>query len=163
MNHNAAMHSRTLPLPAARAQRGMTMIELLIAVLIFSFSMLGLAGLQTRTLALNQSGLYRSQATALTADVLDQMRSSIVKARAKKWDTALTTAAADVSVSNGGIADTELQAWKARVEKELPAGKASITTADSAKGVSSLVTIEIQWDDSRGREGAQSFKTITRL
>ncbi|MDH5541144.1 MAG: type IV pilus modification protein PilV, partial [Rhizobacter sp.] len=59
---------------ARRAQRGASMIELLVSILIFAFGMLGLVGLQNRTLGYGQISLYRSQATALTDDILDRMR-----------------------------------------------------------------------------------------
>jgi len=139
------------------------MIELLVAFVIFSFGMLGLAGLQTKILAQGQSGLYRSQAAALTADVLDQMRSSIIAARAGKWNTTTGTHASSVTVTGGGIADTELQKWKRQVETQLPGGEASITVDASVAGVNNSVTIVIQWDDSRGREAVQSFTTVSRL
>ena len=158
------MRQHSLRLKVRRHEHGMTMIELLVAFVIFSFGMLGLAGLQTRTLSLSQSGLYRSQAMALAADALDQMRSSIILARAGKWNTGLTDAASSVSVSGGGIADTELKKWKERVEAELPSGQASIQVATSATGTSNTVTIEIRWDDDRGRSGTKTaFTTVSRL
>lgn len=143
-----------------KQQRGMTMIELLVALVIFSFGMLGLAGLQTRTISLNQSGLYRSQATALAADILDQMRSSIPTARSGSWNT--TVDKDSKSYSGTDFISVSLAEWKKRVEL-LPDGKAEVTVATSSSGVSNLVTIKIQWDDSRGRDTAQSFNTLSRL
>ena len=75
-------------------QRGASMIELLVALVIFAFGMLGLAGLQTRTMEFSQSSLYRSQATALTDDVLDRMRADRANAANGLWDTATPTARA---------------------------------------------------------------------
>ena len=49
-------------------------------------------GLQTRTMEFSQSSLYRSQATALTDDVLDRMRADYANAVNGLWDTATTDA-----------------------------------------------------------------------
>lgn len=151
-------------LPMTR-QRGVSMIELLVSFVIFSFGMLGLASLQTKTLAYGQSSLFRSQATALTDDILDRMRVDIVNAKAGKWNTALNVAADDVSPSGTGVFTTDLEDWKRQVETLLPQGKASIAVA------SGVVTVIIQWDDSRAQRtsttgtpaAAPQFKTVTRL
>ena len=48
-----------------QAQRGATMLEILITLLILSIGLLGMAGLQALSLKSNQSAYYRSQATFL--------------------------------------------------------------------------------------------------
>ena len=114
--------------PASRClhpqrQRGISMVELLVSLLIFSFGMLGLAGLQTRTLSFNQSSLYRSQATALGDDILDRMRADRQNAVANPslWETALTTNAAGVTGTE--LYKTDLKLWKQSVEALLPNGR----------------------------------------
>ena len=132
------------------------MLELLVSLLIFSFGMLGLAGLQIRSLSMSQSSLYRSQATALADDILDRMRADRANALAGNWNTALTTAAS--SVSGSALYQTDLKDWKATVESLLPAGQASVNVN------ANVVTITLQWDDSRGRDSSpQSWATISRL
>ena len=91
--------------PKAR-QRGASMIELLVSILIFAFGMLGLVGLQTRTLAYGQTSLYRSQATALTDDILDRMRADRANAKANAWDSPTTDLA--TSITGTSIAKTDL-------------------------------------------------------
>ena len=145
------------------------MIELLVSLLIFTFGMLGLAGLQTRTLTFNQSSLLRSQATALTDDVLDRMRADRVNALAGRWDTPTTTAA--TAVTGTALYQTDLKDWKAQVEALLPSGKASITTVTTGTAATNgTVTIVVEWDDTRGageRPGASyvptKFETVTKL
>jgi type IV pilus assembly protein PilV len=132
------------------------MIEVLITILIFAFGMLALSGLQARALVFSQSSLYRSQATALTDDIIDRMRADRGNAKANKWDTDLGDDPAS-SFTSSAIYDVDRKDWKQTVGQLLPAGRASIdVTAD-------VVTIVIQWDDSRGREGAQTLRTISRL
>lgn len=146
------------PLPAPRSltrrQRGVGMIEVLVAIVVLAFGLLGLAGLQTRVLAYSQSSLFRSQAAALTDDILDRMRADRARALGTLWDTALDT---DLSTIGDTFPSSDLKNWKQEVAALLPAGQASISVNGS------VVTIVVQWDDTRGREGSQQFSTTSRL
>ena len=145
--------------------RGFTMIEVLVAFIIFSFGMLGLAGLQTRLLTYNQSSLLRSQATALTDDVLDRMRLDRANAIATSWNTAIDADAASITTGPNPY-QFDLKDWKGEVEALLPAGRASVFV-DPANN--NTVTIIIEWNDSRGTDdqntnsGVEQFETRTRL
>jgi type IV pilus assembly protein PilV len=147
--------------PALRSQRGVSMVELLVSLLIFTFGMLGLAGLQTRTLTFNQSSLVRSQATALISDVLDRMRADRKNAEAGTWDTALTEKSTDV-VTGGAFSKTDMKDWKGQVEALMPSasGKASIVTTLTGADTGN-VTITIQWDDNA--QTSQTLTTTSRL
>ncbi len=137
--------------PKAR-QRGATMIELLVSILIFALGMLGLVGLQTRTLSYGQASLYRSQATALTDDILDRMRTDRVNAKGGQWSTASTALAA--SITGTTIALTDLKDWKEQVESLLPTGRGAIAIAGDA------VTITLSWDE---RGETRTFVTTSGL
>jgi type IV pilus assembly protein PilV len=143
------------------------MIELLVSLVIFSFGMLGVVGLQTKTLAFSQSSLFRSQASALTDDILDRLRADRLGAVAGRWNTSIDELAADVNVpvipGVPGIVTTDLAAWKSEVERLLPVGRASIALSTAATTVGE-VKIIIRWADSRDT-GADpvEFVTITRL
>lgn len=143
-----------------RRQAGVSMIELLVAFLIFSFGMLGIAGLQSKTLSYSQSSLLRSQAAALTDDILDRMRVDQANALKGSWKTDLGTPSSEIDTPGTGIYTTDLKSWKQEVERLLPDGRAQI----SVDGGTRFVTITIQWDDSRGRDASrQEFKTVSRL
>lgn len=139
-------------------QRGASMIELLVALVIFAFGTLGLAGLQTQALAFSQGSLYRSQATALTDDILDRMRTDRTNAKGGFWNTPLNEAAASIS-SPVTIARIDVKDWKEQVEALLPSGQASIAVN------AGVVTVTVQWDDSRGERQAavQSFVTQSQI
>lgn len=65
--------------PAAlRRQRGFSMLEVLIAVLVISFGLLGLAGLQSVGLKNNVSAAQRTMATQLAYEMTDRMRANEV-------------------------------------------------------------------------------------
>jgi type IV pilus assembly protein PilV len=138
--------------PPKQNQRGATMIELLVSFLIFAFGMLGLVGTQNKTLAYSQISLYRSQATALTDDILDRMRADRANAKKGMWATAMNDAAA--GYTGPSIAETDLKDWKTQIETLLPSGKASIVV----NGI--VVTVTIQWDE---RGATTPFQTISSL
>lgn len=59
-----------------RYASGFSLIEVLIALVILALGLLGFALLQTLNLRYTQSANYRTQATNLAYDLLDQMRSN---------------------------------------------------------------------------------------
>lgn len=63
-------------------QEGFTLIEVMIAVLVLGVGLLGFALLQVNSLRMSQSANYRTQATNLATELLDQMRSNRLSAAA---------------------------------------------------------------------------------
>lgn len=59
-----------------RAERGFTLIEVLIALLVLSVGLLGLASLQISSVANNQEASLQSQATAIMMDLASRMRAN---------------------------------------------------------------------------------------
>lgn len=59
-----------------RPARGFSLIEVLIALLVLSFGLLGLAFLQAAGLRFNNDSYMRSQATLLAYDLVDRMRAN---------------------------------------------------------------------------------------
>ena len=128
------------------------MLEFLVSILIFAFGMLGLVGLQSKTLTYGQISLYRSQATALSDDIFDRMRADRANAKKGDWSTEATEYAADISGTS--IAKTDLKDWKAEVEKLLPGGTAQIITDVDR------ITVIITWSE---RGTSSEFRTISAL
>jgi len=56
--------------------RGFTMLEVLVAILVLSLGLLGLAGLQTVGLRNNTASTQRTIATLLASDIADRMRAN---------------------------------------------------------------------------------------
>lgn len=55
---------------------GFTLVEILVTVLILSIGLLGLAGLQVRSMKGNHNAYLRTQATILAYDIIDRMRAN---------------------------------------------------------------------------------------
>jgi type IV pilus assembly protein PilV len=130
--------------PSPRKQTGMSMVEVLVAIVVVSLGLLGLAGMQATGLKNNFSAHSRAQAMQYAQDMLDRMRTNRVAALAGNYDLALAAAAPACA----GAISCDQADWMADVAT-LPAGDASIVTAGG------LTTITVQWDDSRaGGAGA---------
>lgn len=69
-------------------QHGTTLIEVLVALVVLSVGLLGLAGLQLNALKLNQTAMQRSEATLFAYSILDQMRADAAVAKAGGYDQA---------------------------------------------------------------------------
>ncbi len=135
---------RTAPQRAgARApgqQGGVSLVEVLVAVVVLSLGLLGLAGLQASGMRVGQSSVYRSQAAQFAYDMVDRIRVNL--ANANDYNLALT-ASAPPCATGATIADCDLADWRTRL-RVMPAGTGSVLVAGSQ------VTVTVQWDDSRG-------------
>jgi len=132
-----------------RRQRGIGMIEVLIAVLIVSIGFLGMAALQARALSTNNSAMARSMATVASYSILDAMRADIVNAGTGAYNGTVT--ANSCPATGTTLASAQLNAWCSQLGKALGA-VASTTGAVNclAAGPTSVdCTVTIQYDDSR--------------
>lgn len=141
---------------AHRHQRGVGIVEILVAVLILCIGLLGLAGLQLRTLRNNESALERGMAVAETHAVVDAMRADRSNAKAGLYNIALATTAATGST----FRETVIYNWRQNLVSALGSGATGSITCNGT-----LCTIVVQWDDSRGTGGSstQSISTQVQL
>lgn len=146
-------------LPASRpSQRGVGLIEVLVAVLVLAIGLLGMAGLQTRALKSGQSAFERSQAVTLTYLMMDAMRANVAAARTGQYNINRTC-----SVSAGGtLVTNDQRLWMQSLKQTL--GDRDATCGEIiCQG--DRCTIRIYWDDSRGTGGSdnQMVETISVL
>ncbi len=150
-------------LSSVHAQAGVGMIEVLVAIIILSIGLLGLAGLQTAGLKNNQSAGFRSTATMMAYGILDSMRANRVSAGEGSYNHAISgDTASEDETEEKTQAEAEIpgdvKTWLEELALRLPAGNGTINIDGNNK-----VTITIQWDDSRGALAAQQFVMTTRL
>ena len=128
-------------------QTGFTLVEVLVALIVLSVGLLGVAGLQLFGLRGNVSASSRTQATYFAGDIIDRMRANYAVARgpdAAHLQYQVTMGATAVTVADP-IAQADLTAWLAELQA-LPSGKGSITVDPTT----SIATVIIQWVDTRG-------------
>lgn len=139
------MARKTPPRTFLHSQKGVSLLEVLIALLVLSVGLLGVAALQAFSLQANQGAYHRTQAVNLSYEIVDFLR---------------------VNRGNPQPAVTNdlLDFWRARAAETLPSG----TLADPVfQSGGEIVTIEVRWRDDRlgdeaTNEGdAGEFVTIT--
>ncbi|MEN8131095.1 MAG: type IV pilus modification protein PilV [Pseudomonadota bacterium] len=72
--------------------RGFSLIEVLVAVLVLSIGLLGLAGLQKTSISNTHSSYLRSQANYLIYDLIDRMRANRATAKTGSYNIPFDTA-----------------------------------------------------------------------
>ena len=64
-----------------KKQNGFTLLEVLITVILFSFGILGVAGMQMKTQKFNRSALFETQAVVIAHDMFERMRANVAGQR----------------------------------------------------------------------------------
>jgi type IV pilus assembly protein PilV len=130
-----------------RSSRGFSLLEVLVAILILSIGLLGLAAMQAFSLKANQSANFRTQATALTTMIVERMRAH--------GGGALNTAVAYYGSGNDARAIDDLVKWHDAIKDELPEGEGTRTFTGGTIGVT------ITWTDARWAIGAEQKTPFT--
>lgn len=138
------------------AQRGVGLVEVLIAVLVLSFGMLGLVGLQTWSLRNNQSALERGMATVQTHSVVDAMRADRVNALTGAYNIELE----DDSPTGTSYRDVSIAAWRASLRQAL-----NNTATGQIDCNGRFCDITVQWNDARaqGDDNEDDMQIVTRV
>lgn len=139
---------------ARYTQQGATLIEVLIAIVVLSIGLLGMAGLQATSIQSNYSAYYRSQATVLAYDYADRIRANRTTALSMTSDTSFPTSSSTNSVSGTQFAKDKAQ-WLNMLALTLPDGTGRVERNGT------LITISIRWTDDRGRIKLASDTTAT--
>jgi type IV pilus assembly protein PilV len=132
---------------------GISLIEMLIALVIIAVGLLGVAGLQTYSLKNNTSAYQRSQVNALIYDIFDAMRTNRTEALNGAYQIDFAA-----SYSPGSTRSSrDIASWLDRVRDPtiLPAGDGRIVCANQAGLMVCVVTV--QWDDTRGQNPPQEM------
>jgi type IV pilus assembly protein PilV len=146
---------------ALRSQLGVGIVEVLVAVLVLSIGLLGLAGLQMRTLRNSESSMSRGIAVVETHAIADAMRADRANAI---QNGAFEIALEDDPPVGDTFAETALAAWRENLVNSLGEGATGSVECDAADG--SLCTITIQWNDTRGSGDAaelEEFQIVTEV
>lgn len=153
---------RSPAVPAApRRQRGASLLEVLISVLILGIGMLGIAAMQATALRNSNSSLEQSQAVIQTYAILDAMRVNREAAIADAYDGEFC----DVPDAAGDLVSADQRRWMQALKGSLGSGACGAVECDGND-----CTITVEWDDSRATEsgtdgviaGSTQRTTVTR-
>lgn len=130
-------------------QQGVGLIEVLVAILLLSTSLMALAAMQMRSLQYNKTSYFESQANILVTDIIDRMR--VNSANNAAYNVAMgpvTGTAVNPTVLPNAAAD--IDQWRRLIAANLPNGQGAI----SCVGAPITCTITIQWDNLNNATGA---------
>lgn len=135
-------------------QQGSSLIEVMVAIFILGAGLLGLGGLQARSVLMNQSAYYRGISADLASDLADRIRAN----RSPFWSNKITSVdgvAGDPTIPSDlplppdfgkckGVGDAatcaqvtarqsyrvleDWKEWSGKVADQLPGGKPELTT-----------------------------------
>ncbi|HEX9773028.1 MAG TPA: type IV pilus modification protein PilV [Steroidobacteraceae bacterium] len=115
--------------------RGFTLVEGLIALLVLSIGMLGIAALYVETLQSGRSAQVRTQAVSIAADLADRIRANRVPVDAY------------TGVGLNARATADLNEWNALVAAQLPEGDGEIRFIAGTATTPASYTIRVSWTE----------------
>jgi type IV pilus assembly protein PilV len=127
-------------------QSGFGLVESLVALVVISVGMIGIAGLYAQGLRTSGTALYRTIAVELAADMADRIRAN------RLGNAAYGGAAANGNCDAGGNTDCtiaamaahDLLAWQAQVSAQLPDGAGVVQHAVTTPPT---YTIRVAWQE----------------
>jgi type IV pilus assembly protein PilV len=147
MNNLYVTRQRARRAPHAVEPRGFTLIETLVALVILSVGLLGVAKLVLGSVHADDSAYMRGQATQLAYEMLDLMRANRQGAFNGYYLLAPANNNCSAAVcTQQQLAELDLYNWQTRVAQALPAGLGTVATAQVLNDVSATITVT--WDDS---------------
>ncbi|MBC7413946.1 MAG: type IV pilus modification protein PilV [Herminiimonas sp.] len=135
------MATRALHGQPRRAQAGMTLIEVLVSMLIFSFGFLGLIGMQARAVQLSTDAQDRSRAALLANEIVTTM-----------W-TQKTLSLPPATVIG----------WQARVSDQTVSGLPGSTGTVGAPDATGMATVTITWHPASRKTTDRDSQYVTQV
>ena len=121
-------------------QRGFSLLEVMVAVVVFSIGLIGLGLLLTASIRANHVGFLHSQATFVAESIADRMRANIPGVWLDVYDgnwNAATAAPANLCEAGSActpqeVAARDVWAWGTMIGQLLPAGQGQVTCTPRA-------------------------------
>lgn len=136
-------------------QKGITLIESLIALVVAALGILGIVGIQMRTLADTQTSVRRAQAIRLIEDLSERMRVnpnglSVLSSYSSAWNNTPTPGNCDSGCDQTSLVAFDIATWKESVKNNLPLGQANIFLAPGEAGAANRyqLGVMIAWREN---------------
>lgn len=140
-------------------QKAFSLLEVLIALVIMSIGMLGIARMLLISHKSTSSSYLRQQAIQSGYDIIDRMRANRPLALSGNYNTNNLVTSGAPSIPNAPSTDCtsaicsptqlaiyDIWYWLAHDVSQLPNGCGAVIAV--AAGVNTVVTVTVQWDDS---------------
>jgi type IV pilus assembly protein PilV len=123
-------------------QRGFSLIEVLISIIVMTFGLLGISGLMMSGVNNSTGSDLASRASQSASEIMDAMRAN--RENAANYKTVLGTKAANITGTT--VADKDRKAWLEAVER-LPGGVAEI---EIPSGTTNTYTVTVRFSNCIG-------------
>lgn len=138
-----------------QSQRGISLVESLVALLVLSIGMLGIAALYVSSLRASGSALFRTQAVNFAADMADRIRANpnaaAAYAGAEANNGCVTGPVVGADCSPLQLAADDLFRWRAAIALTLPddgnAGTPQGTVVVAGISAPRTYTIQVTWSE----------------
>jgi type IV pilus assembly protein PilV len=140
-------------------QTGFTLLEVLVAIIVLSLGLLGLAGLQAATLRNNQIAYYRAIAIQQTYDMADRIRANQAGAAGGFYNnpTATTHNCFGATCTPQDMAEEDYFQWNNNNVRMLPAGAGTVVAAAGGN-----FDITVSWNENT-EAGSTAQQFVTRV
>jgi type IV pilus assembly protein PilV len=136
--------------PVRRQQKGFSLVEVLIALVVMSVGMLGIAGLYVQGIQAGRTSMFRHHAVTIAGDVADRIRANPTATIAY-----VAAAGADNNCVLGGVnctpaemAANDILSWQDQADSTLPDGTVTIVLTPAAGAVPPTYQITISWNEA---------------
>jgi len=132
--------------PKTCRQKGFSLVEVLIALVIMSVGMLGIAGLYVQSMQAGRTSMLRHHAVTLAGDVADRIRANPRAGIAYEGDGLDGSCVSGVvDCDEITMAGHDILLWKRQAVESLPDGDVEITFDDS--GSPPVYSIDVIWSE----------------
>ena len=133
-------------------RRGFSLVEVLIALVIMSVGMLGIAGLYVQSMQAGRTSMLRHNAVTLAGDVADRIRANPRAGIAYEGDGLDNDCVGGTTdCSETEMADHDIFLWKAQAADTLPTGDVDVAFDDTV--FPNEYTINVTWTEPEGALG----------
>jgi type IV pilus assembly protein PilV len=144
----------------AKKEKGIALIEVLVAVLVLAIGLLGMAAMQVQSSQMTNGAEQRTQAILLTADMMDRIRANRGNSadyNGVSVDPTATSCATDYTPSaTASVSANDITEWSNLVVCLLPEGEGTVTV-NSATGE---VTVTVDWAKADTDGVAVTLRTV---
>lgn len=154
-----------------KAQRGFGLIEVLVTIVLTAIGILGVVAMQGKSIQFTQQAVNQNTAALLAADLMETLRASRhelydANIKLKPDSDYFKSKGSDFASAEAGCSDTntecplaQLQAWKTRVQQQLP----GVTENLLKDEYSICISKEDEGCSEAGEEGVEGSAIEIRL
>lgn len=141
----------------SRRSAGMSLVEVLVALVSTSVGLLGVAALQLATVRGAQEANVRLQATALASSMLERIRVNPRGFRSGEYRVTFN------GRGPSGRSGEDIREWQAEIDRTLPGGIKWAAGAIDTQPGTNVVVVTIRWNQTGDRKSAESRPSLVQI